>query len=203
MGAQVPTECDGLGQVGVVVSPLMRTTELGELEVRLAGRNDLAVLPDLQLAAGKAFREIGMSDVADNPPQSVEELAVYQRAGRAWVGVESTDTPMGFVVADLLDGCAHIEQVSVHPTLRGRGLGRQLIDHVASWAADMQLAALTLSTFRTVPWNAPYYRRLGFRELKVGQLTPGLRSVLKAEADFGLDLSTRVCMSRPVGEGRT
>ncbi|WP_437054233.1 GNAT family N-acetyltransferase [Streptomyces sp. enrichment culture] len=180
----------------------MRTTEISDLEIRLAGYNDLAALPELQLAAGEAFRGIGMTDVADNPPQAVEELAVYQRAGRAWVGVEFTDTPMGFVVVDLLDGCAHIEQVSVHPTVRGRGLGRRLIDHVAAWAADMELPALTLSTFRTVPWNAPYYRRLGFRELEGGQLTPGLRSALEAEAHFGLDLSTRVCMRRSVG-GRT
>lgn len=183
------------------MSPLMRTTEIKELRIRLAEWDDLASLPALQLAAGEAFRDIDMTDVADNPPQPAEELALYQRAGRAWVGVDSTDTPMGFVVVDLLDGCAHIEQVSVHPTVRGQGLGRRLIDHVASWAADMRLPALTLSTFRTVPWNAPYYRRLGFRELEGGQITPGLRSVLEAEATFGLDPSTRVCMRRSVRQG--
>lgn len=185
----------------MVASPLMRTTESKELRIRRAEWDDLASLPALQLAAGEAFRGIGMTDVADNPPQAAEELAVYQRAGRAWVGVDSADTPMGFVVVDLLDGCAHIEQVSVHPTVRGRALGRRLIDHVASWAAGMGLPALTLSTFRAVPWNAPYYRRLGFRELEGGQITPGLRSVLEAEATFGLDPSTRVCMRRSVRQG--
>ncbi|MEU9125734.1 GNAT family N-acetyltransferase [Streptomyces sp. NPDC048506] len=103
---------------------------------------------------------------------------------------------MGFVIVDLLDGCAHIEQVSVHPVAAGRGLGRRLIDHVACWAVDQGLPGLTLSTFRTVPWNAPYYLRLGFQEVAPSQLTNGLRTVLDAEAAFGLDLSTRVCMRR-------
>ncbi|GAA3377152.1 GNAT family N-acetyltransferase [Streptomyces sannanensis] len=179
----------------------MRTTEIKELGIRPAEWGDLASLPELQLAAGEAFRGIGMADVADNPPQTVEELAVFQRAGRVWVGVDSVGTPMGFVAVDLLDGCAHIEQVSVHPSAGGRGLGRRLIDHVASWAADMRLPALTLSTFRTVPWNAPYYRRLGFSELEAEQITPGLRSAMEAEAALGLDLSTRVCMRRSVRQG--
>ncbi|MFF0389958.1 hypothetical protein ACFYS8_14905 [Kitasatospora sp. NPDC004615] len=74
----------------------------------------------------------------------------------------------------------------------------ELIDHVAGWAAGRGLAALTLSTFRSVPWNAPHYRRLGFRELPNEDLTPGLRQVLTEEAAFGLDLSDRVCMRRPV-----
>jgi hypothetical protein len=97
----------------------MRTTEIEELQIRLAEWGDLASLPALQLAAGEAFRGIGMADVADNPPQSVQELAVYQRAGRVWVGVDSVGTSMGFVVVGLLDGCAHIEQVSVHPAAGG------------------------------------------------------------------------------------
>lgn len=62
----------------------------------------------------------------------------------------------------------------------------------------MGLPALTLSTFRTVPWNAPYYRRLGFREVEAAQITAGLRAVLDAEVAFGLDPSTRVCMRRSV-----
>ena len=73
-----------------------------------------------------------------------------------------------------------------------------MIDHVDSWAAAEGLAALTLSTFRSVPWNAPYYARLGFVELPVGELTAGLRGVLAAETAFGLDPDSRVFMRRAV-----
>lgn len=71
-----------------------------------------------------------------------------------------------------------------------------LIDHVGRWAADQGLDALTLATFRTVPWNGPYYMRLGFREMTPEEITPGLAAVLADEAAHGLDPAERVCMRR-------
>ncbi len=47
------------------------------------------------------------------------------------------------------------------------------------------LAALT--TFRDVPWNMPFYARLGFDEVAPNELTPALRAVLADEARRGLD----------------
>jgi hypothetical protein len=55
---------------------------------------------------------------------------------------------------------------------------------------------LTLTTFRSVPSNAPSYRRLGFRDLTTEELTPGLAAVLAHEVAFGLDPADRVCMRR-------
>ncbi|MFD7641756.1 GNAT family N-acetyltransferase [Kitasatospora sp. NPDC059795] len=168
------------------------------LPIRPATPADLPLLPGLQLAAGAAFRAVGMPEIADHPPPSAADFAPHQQLGRLWVGADPADRPQGFLPARPLDGCAHIEQVSVHPSAAGRGLGRELIDHVEGWAAGRGLAALTLSTFRSVPWNAPYYRRLGFRELADDRLTAALRQVLAEEAAFGLDLADRVCMRRPV-----
>jgi len=47
-----------------------------------------------------------------------------------------------------------------------------------------------------VPWNAPYYRRCGFRVIDDEALTPGLRSIQKAEAAHGLNRWPRVVMLR-------
>lgn len=138
-----------------------------------------------------------MDTIADNPPLSDEVLMAYQQAGHAWVAADSAGVPGGFVVIDLVDGCAHIEQISVHPRHARQGWGRKLIGHVAAWSTDRGIPALTLTTFRDVPFNAPYYRRLGFTELEPAQFTPGLVKILDAEAAFGLDLATRVCMHRP------
>ncbi|MFD8595057.1 GNAT family N-acetyltransferase [Kitasatospora sp. NPDC059646] len=169
------------------------------MPIRPAAPADLSSLPALQLAAGAAFRAIGMAEIADHPPPRAEEFAPHQQLGHLWVTVDDADRPQGFVLVRLLDGCAHIEQVSVHPAAAGRGLGRELIDHVTGWAAGRGLDGLTLSTFRSVPWNAPYYRRLGFRELTERQLTDGLRQVLAEEKAVGL--SDRVCMRRGGGAG--
>jgi hypothetical protein len=60
------------------------------------------------------------------------------------------------------------------------------------------MPALTLSTFRAVPWNGPYYARLGFVELRTEELTPGLTEILAEETAFGLDPAERIFMRRPV-----
>ena len=70
------------------------------------------------------------------------------------------------------------------------------MSEVAGWAADEGLPALTLTTFRGVPWNGPYYARCGFRELSPGEVTPGLAEVLAAEATLGLDPAERIAMRR-------
>jgi GNAT superfamily N-acetyltransferase len=168
------------------------------VNIRIARPDELPPLQALELAAGVLFRDIGMTDIADHPPPSLEVFERFRQAGRLWVTADADDRVTGFVMVELVDDAAHIEQVSVHPDHQGQGLGRQLIEHVDAWAATEGLPALTLSTFRTVAWNGPYYARLGFVELAGEELTPGLTEILVAETAFGLDPAERIFMRRPV-----
>ncbi|WP_410788083.1 GNAT family N-acetyltransferase [Kribbella sp. C-35] len=168
------------------------------MNIRTAHRDELPALQELELAAGVLFREIGMTDVAEHPPPAVEVFEEFRQAGRLWVSVDDADKPTGFVFVKLVDGGVHIEQVSVHPDQHGHGIGRGLIEYVGTWAAEQGFPVLTLSTFRSVPWNAPYYARLGFTELPAAEFTPGLTEILAAETAFGLDPAERVFMRRPV-----
>jgi GNAT superfamily N-acetyltransferase len=166
------------------------------MRIRPARRSDLPLLQDIERAAGEPFRTLGMSAVSDDDPPPLDLLDDYRRAGRAWVAIASADRPVGYLIADEVDGAAHVEQVSVHPSSARRGVGRALIDHLADWAGDRRLVALTLTTFSHVPWNAPYYTRLGFRTLAESELTDGLRKIRAEEAEHGLDRWPRVCMRR-------
>jgi len=168
-------------------------SEPGGVSVRQARPEDAGRLQAIQLAAGNAFRDIGMPAAADTFPLPPESLSGYRRAGRAWVAADEHDEPVGFVVADVVDGRAHIEQVSVHPAHAGQRIGAMLLDYVADWAAGQDISAMTLITFRGVPWNAPYYERLGFRELAEAEVTPGLAAL---NADQGGNSAARVCMLR-------
>ncbi|MEU2615917.1 GNAT family N-acetyltransferase [Micromonospora sp. NPDC007271] len=169
------------------------------MDSRIARADELTQLQRIEVASGAPFRDIGMVDVADMPPLPLDVLADRQRAGRVWVAVDAADQPIGFAVVDLVDGCAHVLQLSVDPAYARRGIGRGLLDHVAGWAAGRGLPALTLTTFRSVPWNGPYYARCGFRELTGPEVTPGLAELLAAEAALGLDPAERIAMRRPVG----
>ena len=62
---------------------------------------------------------------------------------------------VAYLLLDIVDAAAHIDQVSVHPSHARRGLGRTLIEAAADWAAGEGLESLTLTTFAEVPWNAP------------------------------------------------
>jgi GNAT superfamily N-acetyltransferase len=170
--------------------------------VRAARAEDGVALRVLERRAGERFREVGMPKVADDEPPPPEVLARYAVDGRSWVAVDEADAtgqPIGYVLVDVVDGCAHIEQVSVHPDHQGAGVGRALVDRVRAWAVDAGLPAITLTTFRDVPWNAPLYRHLGFRDLADDEIGPELRARCEEEARHGLDPAQRVCMRLEVG----
>jgi GNAT superfamily N-acetyltransferase len=164
----------------------MRT---GGPEIRPARADELPLLQEIERAAGRPFAEIGMAAIAEDEPPSLATLGEYQRDGRIWV---AGDPPRAYLLALWVDGNLHIEQVSVHPDHAGRRIGRALIEHVAAWAGT----AVTLTTFADVPWNAPYYERLGFRRLGGDELTEAMRRIRADEAAHGLDRWPRVVMLR-------
>ncbi|MGV9313190.1 GNAT family N-acetyltransferase [Streptomyces sp. NPDC003691] len=166
------------------------------MRIRRAEAADLPLLQDIERAAGEPFRELGMVEIADDEPPALEVLECYRAAGRAWVTEDGDGRPLGYLIHDTVDGAAHVEQVSVHPAAARRGLGSALIDHLAGLAAADGLTALTLTTFAEVPWNAPYYARLGFRVVPDSEVTEGLREIRRAEKEHGLDRWPRVCMRR-------
>jgi GNAT superfamily N-acetyltransferase len=162
--------------------------------VRPAVPGDLPTVQEIERSAGAVFRHIGMPEVADDEPPSITELGTYVDAGRAWVLPDAGDRAVGYVLVDVVDGAAHIEQLSIDRDHQRKGFGRLLLDHVVAWARATTRQTVTLTTFRDVPWNAPYYMRCGFRTLAENELTPGLVEVRAAEARHGLDPDARVCM---------
>ena len=95
------------------------------VSIRGVRTGDVGRLQAIQLAAGDAFRYVGMSTVAESPPLTAESLSGYREAGRA-----------------------------------------------------------------------PYYERLGFRELAASEVTPGLAARRAAGPGADGDSYARVCMRR-------
>ena len=106
------------------------------LTIRFARSDDLLALPEIERRAGEVFRALSMNAVADDEPLSVQHLAEYQRAGRAWVAEDAGEV-VGYLLLDVVAGAAHIEQVSIDPTHARRRIGSQLIEAAASWAAQV------------------------------------------------------------------
>ena len=131
---------------------------------------------------------------------SVDDLRAACSEERLWVALGADGRPAGFALADQLDGEAHLEELAVHPDHGRRGVGRRLVEAVLSWAGSRGFGTVTLTTFRHLPFNAPFYESLGFEVIAPEGLTPGLSRVLEDEASRGLERGNRVAMRRDSGD---
>jgi len=168
--------------------------------IRPGTPGDVPRLPPIELAAGRQF--LGIADQLGLTPEMLdstnteENFARAQQAGLLWVAADAQDAPVGFALLMELDGCLHLEELDVHPAHSGQGLGAALVGQVCAWADTAGYPGVTLSTFRDVPWNAPFYARHGFRPLEPGELTPGLLAIRSAERGHGLRTDLRIIMRR-------
>jgi GNAT superfamily N-acetyltransferase len=169
----------------------------------VAGRAEhIPALNDIELAAARLLEGYAPESVL-REASSAAELRAAIDAGLLWVAV-SDARPVGFAHVKLLEtGRAHLDELDVHPDHGRRGVGRSLVRAVCEWAAGSYLDAVTLSTFRAPPWNAPFYASMGFRALTEPELTPALRRVVAQETRRGLDPAQRVVMYRGTRRSQT
>ncbi|EFV14951.1 GNAT family N-acetyltransferase [Segniliparus rugosus] len=154
---------------------------------------DLAALVETSRAADELFARAGIALPPDDPSELVERCEAILVAG---------DPLAGFVAAEEADGNLHIAQLSVRPELGRRGLGTLLLGAAAQVAAAEGFPALTLTTFRDVPWNGPWYRARGFAEFPRERWGRRLRALWAEEERSGVAVAPRIAMRRPVGMGR-
>lgn len=152
--------------------------------VRHATAADLPLLPAIEGSANGLFAGVPM--VADLPASvtPAEGWRDALAAGTLWVVDDGRGRPVGFLGAERIDGGLHVHEVDVARACQGRGLGRRLLAHVIAWARAEGLTFLSLTTFRSVPWNGPFYASMGFREVEAPP--PRLAGLVAAETRRGL-----------------
>jgi GNAT superfamily N-acetyltransferase len=179
----------------------------GQHVIRAATDSDIEAMRAIEVDAGGRFRAIGLHAVADDPPPDPGGLRAYVGAGLAWVVEQRSGhglpVPVAYALASVMDGEGHLDQVSVLERAGGLGIGSALVDVVLDWSAAAGHPAVTLTTYRDVPWNGPWYARLGFVEVPEESLTPGLRATLERERALGLEPPARIAMRRPLQRRRT
>ena len=174
--------------------PLVKTGPSG-VTIRPVRDADVEALRQIERSAAQAFRLIeAFSWLAVGEVQSGEVHTALLEAGTNWVAVDDGDHPLGFLSAEISGQELHICEISVDHLHQGFGIGRKLIMHAVDSATARGLDAVTLTTFRTIPWNCPFYERLGFRVLDEDALSPRLRDVLDLEEAHGLRRDTRCAM---------
>lgn len=159
----------------------------------------LAAIPRIELAAATLF------STADLPPgirhrvTDRGELASAQQDGRLWTALGADRVPVGFALATLLDGQAHLDEMDVDPAHGRQGIGTRLVHTVIDWARSRRFENLTLMTFRHLPWNAPFYAKLGFVPLSTREMADGMLGLIREEGEAGIDTGKRVGMRLELG----
>jgi GNAT superfamily N-acetyltransferase len=82
---------------------------------------------------------------------------------------------VGYAIAREVDDTLYLQQIDVEPRHGRRGIGAALITTVCNWAIQEGYAIVSLSTFRDIPWNAPFYAKLGFCPVDEAELTTGFQ----------------------------
>lgn len=165
--------------------------------IRSRRAEDDPLLVGVENRAAELFRDHGYAGIAEDPIANVEELRAMIGTNQVWVATTDADEPVGYAVAGRLGEFFHLRELSVDPVHGRRGIGAALVRTVIAAANAAEAAGISLTTFRSVPFNAPFYAKLGFSELPLAQAPRALSDAFRNELPAGIAESERVLMVRP------
>ena len=148
-------------------------------------------LEPIERSGATLFRETDRAWVADQELTTAEVHLEANAAGLHWLALVD-DEPVGFAFAKLIDWSLYIAELVVARDHQRRCIGRNLMATVEEHARGIGAVQLTLTTYRDLPWNAPFYRSLGFAEPPI--MPAHLTAMLRREAEQGHDPALRCGM---------
>lgn len=163
-----------------------------EYHIERASPAHVPLLAAIEIAAAGIFPPGSIPEHirSDSVPESVLREAV--REGLLWVALAQAGRPVGYALVQLVEDAALLAQMDVHPDHMRKGIGSALIGHVAEHLRLREKTALYLTTFRHIPWNAPFYAKRGFAILNTAEIPLFLNEILDEEKRYGL--TSRVAM---------
>ncbi|PPJ51577.1 hypothetical protein CBER1_09873 [Cercospora berteroae] len=123
-------------------------------------------------------------------PNSISGLNTWLSRGKVFLAVNSSASDpkaVGVIAALPKDNTIYIAEVSVLEEHNGKGVGAMLLNAVFDWAREQavqtgeEVARVSLTCYKDVPWNGPWYRRKGFVEVEAESL--GIEHEEKMELD--------------------
>jgi ribosomal protein S18 acetylase RimI-like enzyme len=163
-----------------------------EFSIRKARPADIPLLERVERSAAELFRTVGLGFLLDGP--TVDPSFLMANTNHLWVAVDWMDRPIGFLVGENLDGSFHIVEVSVAQEFQGRGVGKQLMARMTEEVRREGYKTITLTTYRNLLWNGPWYTRMGFLEVNPLDMGTKYLEILENERQHGLDMTQRCVM---------
>ena len=165
-----------------------------ELQIRVARPDEAGAIIDIEQAAGRLFdpwrERLGFHN--DEVPDPKEVRAACER-GDLYVAGDDHEL-VGFCLLAEVDGQGHLQELDVHPEHGRHGIGRQILEFAANILRSRGYRAMTLTKFREVPWNRPFYEKAGFEIVE--SWGSEMQEVVAQEEASGIDFRRRCVMRR-------
>ena len=163
-----------------------------------ASRAHVPSLPAIERSASTLFEGAVPAGLLEHVSSESDYLAALQD-GRLWVALAPDGEPVGLVCAVLAGTRVHLAELDVLPAHGRRGIGTALVRTVEDWADSGEYSEITLTTYRDLPWNAPFYARLGFVIVPETEWDADMRSRFEQEAGLESERVRRVVMRKRCG----
>ena len=192
--------------IALIPEPSSPASDAGSVAIIAPEPVAIGRLIEVDRAASSLFEPTGLlSPEALMDTVGSDDLLSALNNGWLLAAVIDDAPAAGFVMASRRGNGLYIDQISVDPAYGRRGIGRALMQGIENLALQNDLREMTLSTFRDLPWNAPFYAGLGFRPLRRRDLEPFMLTIEAAQAPF-MDVSRRTFMRKrlrkPLFRGR-
>ncbi|MEM6625164.1 MAG: GNAT family N-acetyltransferase [Pseudomonadota bacterium] len=176
-----------------------------QYRIRAARADEVEAMQRIDIASSELFRDTGLIDfgAGDGPLEAIPETRLRQGLGEmlVWVAADEADAAVGFALCADRGDDLYLDQISVMPDHGRRGLGARLTRRVIQEAETRSYKRVSLSTFRKVPWNGPFYKKLGFKEIPHWRLNDWQLAIELAQRET-MDVKLRCFMQRPVSRHR-
>ena len=173
--------------------------------LRPARGNEIGELQNIDLASATLFRGLGLIDFGPlgEPTEPIPEDRLRRGFGEGlvWVAVDDREELVGFALCSDRGEDLYLDQLSVLPRHGRRGIGSRLVRRCLQEAEARAFLRVSLSTFRKIPWNGPFYRRLGFREVPSWRLQDWQEEIRELQKRT-MDVRLRCFMQRKIRRGR-
>jgi GNAT superfamily N-acetyltransferase len=190
---------DSLSILAMAAAAVQQSESLepaAEFIIRRAQSWEIPLLEYVERSAAEIFRTANLGFLADGDTVDPAALAAMAHANHLWIAANRFDQPIGFVGGEYLNGNFHIVEISVAKEFQGKGVGKALMTAMVQQVSREGYKSVTLTTYKKLPWNAPWYSKMGFFEVNAQDMGREYLDILASEAQHGLDVRSRCVMKK-------
>ena len=162
--------------------------------IRLARKDDAEAFHRVEEDAASLLREEpSLAGTVIPPTASAADHARTIAKGRSLAALHREEI-VGFAAIGTAGRELHLAELSVARAHQRCGVGSLLLRAAMIDARNSGYRAITLNTYRDIPWNAPFYARFGFVEVENFEGRAHLAESREGAASIGMPMDRRCAM---------